>query len=61
MKLAPNKRLIVKVPDRDVAITTAAEADLWVRTDGKGIAGCCCRRKLCFHTWRWLQIVTHNL
>jgi len=38
---APDKRLIVEIPDSDVTITAAAKADLGVRTDGERIARSC--------------------
>jgi len=34
-----DKGLVVEVPDRDVAITAAAEADLGVWADGQSVAG----------------------
>ena len=34
-----DKGLVVEIPDRDVAVTAAAEADLGVGADGEGVAG----------------------
>lgn len=33
--------LVVQIPDSDVTITTAAEADVRVGTDGQSVAGWC--------------------
>ena len=35
---SPHQRLVVQVPDRDVAVTAAREADLGVGADGQGVA-----------------------
>jgi len=57
----PDKRLIVQIPDGDVTITAAAEADLGVRTDGQCIARCRRWRQLGFHTRRRLHNITQSL
>lgn len=35
----PDKRLIMEVPDGNVAIATTGEADLSIRADGQSVAG----------------------
>ncbi len=45
--LLPDQSLVVKVPDDDVAVTAAGEADLVVRGDGQSVAGGSRRRQLC--------------
>ena len=35
----PDHGLVLQVPDHDVAVAAAGEADLGVRTNGQGIAG----------------------
>ena len=52
---APNERLVVQVPDGDVAVAAAAEADLRVGTDGERVAGGRARRQLRLDARRRLQ------
>jgi len=51
----------VQVPDCNVAITAATEADLRVRTDGQCIARRSCRRQLGLYAWCWLHDTAHQI
>jgi hypothetical protein len=47
----PDHGLVLQVPDHDVTVAAAGEADLGVRTDGQSIAGRGRRSQLCFDPW----------
>ena len=46
----------MEVPDGDVSVAAAAEADLAIGADGQGVAGGRAGGKLRLYAWRGLQI-----
>lgn len=52
MDQSPDQGLVVQVPDRDVPITAAGEADLGVGGDGQCVAGWGRGGELRLDTWR---------
>jgi len=57
----PDQRLVVQVPDGDVAVAAAAETHLGVGTHCQRVACRCRRRQLRLHTRRRLRTVVHTI